>query len=56
MCLDQSDCDLRHSLANLMAVVVGSPTHSNHLWYHMFAAEKLHNTFMTGFMVGYLTV
>ena len=49
--VDEVDIDLQHSLANLIAPVLGSPPHSNHLWYHMFAADKLHNTFMTGFMV-----
>lgn len=49
--LDQSDIDLRHTLANLVAVVMGSPTCSNHLWFHMFAPEQLVNTYMTGFMV-----
>ena len=45
--------DLRDSLAHLIAVVLGSPPHSNHLWYHMFEPDKLHNTFMTGFMVSF---
>ena len=49
--LDQSDVDLCHSIANMVAVVIGCPSRSNHLWYHMFAADKLVNTYMTGFMV-----
>ena len=49
--LDESDIDLRHSLANLVAVILGCPTHSNHLWYHIFNPEELHGTYMTGFMV-----
>ena len=49
--LDQSDVDLRHALANLIAFIVGSPHRSNHLWYHLFAPEELENTYMTGFMV-----
>ena len=48
---DQSDVDLRHSIANMVAMVIGCPSHSNHLWYHMFVADKLVNTYMTGFMV-----
>ena len=48
---DQSDVDLRHSMANMLAVVMGSPPRSNHLWYHLFAADKLQRTYMTGFMV-----
>lgn len=51
VCVDQSDLDLRHALANLMAVILGSPSRSNHLWFHMFAADRLQNTYMTGFMV-----
>jgi hypothetical protein len=43
--------DLRHSIANMVAMVMGCPSHSNHLWYHMFAADELVNTYMTGFMV-----
>ena len=49
--LDQSDVDLRHSIANMVAMVMGCPSYSNHLWYHMFAADELKNTYMTGFMV-----
>ena len=49
--LDQSDIDLRHSLANLVGVVLGCPTHSNHIWYHLFNPGELHETYMTGFMV-----
>ena len=48
---DVSDSDLRHSLANLVAVVIGSPTRSNHLWYQLFSADKLMDTYMTGVMV-----
>ena len=49
---DQSDIDLRHSLANLVAVIVGSPPKSNHLWYHLFAPHMLEKSYMPGFMVG----
>ena len=49
---DQSDTELRHSLANLLGVVLGCPTHSNHLWYHLFHPKELHGTYLTGFMVG----
>ena len=48
---DQSDVDLRHSLANLVGVVLGCPSRSNHLWFHLFAAEELKGTYLTGFMV-----
>ena len=48
---DQSDADLRHSVANMVAMVMGCPARSNHLWYHLFAPETLVNTYITGFMV-----
>ena len=49
--LEQSEIDLRHSLANLVGVVLGCPPNSNHLWYHLFHPEKLPGTYMTGYMV-----
>ena len=49
--LDQSDIDLCHSLANLVAIVLGCPFHTN-LWYHLFDQAELHGTYMAGFMVG----
>ena len=54
--LDQSDMDLRHSIANMIAVVMELPSRSNHLWYHMFAADELVNTYMTGFMVQFYII
>ena len=48
---DPSDTDLRHALANMIAVVFALPSHSNHVWYHMFYPEELENTHLTGFMV-----
>ena len=48
---EQSDIDLCHSLANLVGVVLGCPSSSNHLWYHLFHPEELPGTYMTGFMV-----
>ena len=50
--LDQSEMDLRYSLANLVGVVLGCPSNSNHLWYHLFHPELLFETYMPGFMVG----
>ena len=50
---EQSDIDLCHSLANLVGVVLGCPSSSNHLWYHLFHPEELPGTYMTGFMVLY---
>eukprot|EP00731_Ephydatia_muelleri_P021734 Em0014g325a len=47
---DQSDVELRHALANMIAVVIASPRASNHLWYHMFEPDGLMDTYMTGFM------
>ena len=49
--LDPADIELRHALANMIAVVFGIPGKSTHLWYHMFAPEALENSYMTGFMV-----
>lgn len=49
--LDQSDLDLRYSLANLVAMIVGSPSQSNHLWYHLFAPQELKKTYLTGYLV-----
>ena len=49
--LDSSDVDLRHALANMIAVVFGLPSYSTHLWYHMFNPKDLENSFLTGFMV-----
>ena len=51
---DPSDNDLRHALANMIAVVFSLPsrgTHACHLWYHMFAPGDLENSYLTGFMV-----
>ena len=53
---DQSDSDLRHALANMVAVVIGSPKASNHLWYHIFAPGDLADTYMTGFMVTFVAI
>jgi len=49
--LDPSDTDLRHALANMIAVVFALPSFSNHIWYHMFSPGDLENTYLTGFMV-----
>ena len=49
--LGQSDIDLHHSLANLVGVILGCPSNSNHLWYHLFSPRELSGTYMTGFMV-----
>lgn len=43
--------DMRNALAHLIAVVLGCPPQSSHLWYHMFAPEDLANSYITGFMV-----
>ena len=48
---DQSDVDLCHSLANLIAVILGCQPQSNHLWYNLLAADQLTGTYMPGFMV-----
>ena len=48
---DQLEIQLRHALANMVAAVLACPPRSNHLWYHLFAANELNDTHMTGFMV-----
>ena len=48
---DPSEIDLRHGLANIIAVVFGLPSHSTHLWYHMFAPGDLESSYLTGCMV-----
>ena len=53
---DQLEIQLRHALANMVAAVLACPPQSNHLWYHLFAANELNNTHMTGFMVRVLFV
>lgn len=45
------DTELRHALANMVAVVFGIPDKSTHLRYHMFSPKDLENSYMTGFMV-----
>ena len=54
--IDQSDVQLRHAMANMVAIVVASPPRSNHLWYHMFAADGLPFSYMTGFLVSVIVV
>ena len=49
--IDQLEIELRHALANMVAAVLACPPRSNHLWYHLFAANELNDTHMTGFMV-----
>ena len=49
--VDSSVVDLRNALVHMIAVVLGCPSQSNHLWYHMFAPEELTSTHITGFMV-----
>jgi len=51
MFVDPSDTDLRHALANMIAVAFSLPSYSNHIWYHMFCPKDLNNSHMTGFMV-----
>jgi len=49
--VDLSDIDLRHALANMIAVVFALPEGSNHMWYHMFSPKDLEHTYISGFMV-----
>lgn len=48
---DQSELDMCHCLANLIATILGCQPQSNHLWYHLFKPHELKDTYMTGFMV-----
>ena len=48
---DQSDIGLRHAMANMVAAILACPPRSSHLWYHLFAANELNSTHVTGFMV-----
>ena len=38
-------------MANMVAAILACPPRSNHLWYHLFAANELNHTHVTGFMV-----
>ena len=48
---DPMETSLGHSLANMVAATLACGE-SCHLWHHMFAADKLLDTHVTGFMVG----
>ena len=50
---DCTDICLRHSLANLVACAIGTQesARSSHLWYLVFAPEKLKGTYFAGCMV-----
>ncbi len=48
---DASDTQLCHAMANMVAVVLALEPRSNHIWYHMFAADALLDTYVMGFMV-----
>lgn len=45
------DTELCHAMANTVAIVLACEPRSSHLWYHMFAADALSGSYMTGFMV-----
>ena len=48
---DPSDIQLRHALANLIAVTFSLPLRSTHLWYFLFDQSKLEDTYLPGFRV-----
>lgn len=48
---DPSDIQLRHALANLIALGFSLPPRSTHLWYFLFGQSELEDTFLPGFMV-----
>ena len=49
--VDPSDVQLRHALANLIALAFSLPHRSTHLWYFLFGQSELEGTFLPGFMV-----
>ena len=48
---DRSDIQLKHSLANLIAVTFSLPPRSTHLWYFLFDQSELEDTYLPGFRV-----
>lgn len=50
-CLDERVVYLRHTIANVIALALVLPEKSSHVWYHIFAPEKLQGTYITGYMV-----
>lgn len=44
-------CYLRHTIANIIAVVFALPPMSNHIYYHLIAPDQLPGTYVTGYMV-----
>ena len=50
-CADPSDVQLRHALANLIALTFSLPPRSTHLWYFLFDQSELEDTYLPGFMV-----
>ena len=48
---DPSDIQLRHALANLIAVTFSLPLKSTHLWYFLFDQSELEDTYLPGFRV-----
>ena len=50
---DATDTCLLHCLANLVACAIGTQEQakSSHLWYLVFASEKLEGTYFAGCMV-----
>lgn len=49
---DETEMEMRNCVVNIVAVILGSPKGSNHLWYHVMEPGHLDGTFLTGFMVG----
>ena len=50
------DTLLRHTLANLIAVIMACPRRSNPLWYHLYAPIELFDTYIPGFRVCFNTI
>ena len=49
--IDPAEAEMRDCIVNVIAVILGSPPKSNHLWYHLMQPKDLNETYMTGFMV-----
>ena len=49
--LDELNRTLVHCLLELVAVVLGSPEHSSHLWTHLIMPDKINMSFVPGSLV-----
>ena len=49
--LDELNRTLVHYLLELVAVVLGSPEHSSHLWTHLIMPHEINISFVPGSLV-----